>query len=284
MAFCSVGDGYCGPLPHAAQGKKFLIIAIDYFTKWVEAEPLSTITDKSCWKFFWKNIICRFGIPKILITDNGKQFDNKMFAEQCNLFGIQQKFTSVYHPQANGQVENVNRTILQGLKRRLEESKGNWPEELPIVLWAYRTTHRTATGETPFSLTYGSEAVIPTEIGEPSLRVLFFNENGNESFLQDNLDLLSEQRDLAAIRSASYQWQNAHYYNRRVRHRDFNVGDLVLRKIQVPDPRQGKLAPNWKGPFQVSKVTGKGSYQLQRTDGTSIPHTWNIVNLKKYYQ
>jgi hypothetical protein len=211
--FAQWGMDIIGPLPQATQGKKFIIVAIDYFTKWVEAEPLSTITDKVCWKFFWKNIICRFGIPKILITDNGKQFDNKMFAEQCNLFGIQQKFTSVYHPQANGQVENVNRTILQGLKRRLEESKGSWPDELPIVLWAYRTTHRTATGETPFSLTYGSEAVIPTEIGEPSLRVLSFDENGNELALQNNLDLLSEQRDLAAIRCAAYQRQTAQYYN-----------------------------------------------------------------------
>jgi hypothetical protein len=166
----------------------------------------------------------------------------------------------------------------------LEESKGNWPDELPIVLWAYRTTHRTATGETPFSLTYGSEAVIPTEIGEPSLRVLSFDENGNDLALQNNLELLSEQRDLAAIRSAAYQRQTARYYNRRVRKRGFNVGDLVLRKIQVSDPRQGKLHPNWEGPFQIFKVTGNGSYLLQRMDGTLIPHAWNIVNLKKYYQ
>lgn len=125
---------------------KFLVVAVDYFTKWVEAEPLVTITGKNILKFVWKNIICRFGISHRIISDNGKQFANDPL-------------------RANGQVEVTNKTILQELKTRLDPAKGDWVDQLPHVLWSYRTTPRTATAETPCSLTYGTEVVIPAEIG-----------------------------------------------------------------------------------------------------------------------
>ena len=103
---------------------------------------------------------------------------------------VEQHFTSVAHPQANGQTEVTNRTILQGLKTGLDKSKGNWVDELPNVLWSYRTTPRTSTGETPFNLVYGSEAVVPTEIGMPTYRVDYFNPRSFFTFLWNALAIL----------------------------------------------------------------------------------------------
>uniref|UniRef100_A0A2N9HLG9 Integrase catalytic domain-containing protein n=1 Tax=Fagus sylvatica TaxID=28930 RepID=A0A2N9HLG9_FAGSY len=140
---------------------KFLVVAIDYFTKWVEAEPLATITERNIQNFVWKAVICRFGIPRVLVSDNGKQFDNPRFRQFSQELGIHNHYSSPGHPQANGQVEVTNRSLLKLIKTRLEGAKGLWPEELPSILWAYRTTVRIPTGETPFRMTFGSEAVVP---------------------------------------------------------------------------------------------------------------------------
>ena len=139
-----------GPFPTALRQLKFLVDGIDYFTKWVEAEPLATITEKSIRTFVWKNIICRYGILRALVSDNGKQFDNNAFKSFFSELGIRNHYSSPAHPQANGQVEVTNRTLLKIIKTRLEGAKGILPDELPSVLWAYRTTARTPTGETPF--------------------------------------------------------------------------------------------------------------------------------------
>ena len=131
----------------------------------MEVETLATITEKNIQSFLWRCIICRFGIPRVLVSDNGKQFDNNSFRDFCSQLGIRNHHSSPAHPQANGQVEVTNRSLLEIIKTRLEGAKGIWPEELPRVLWAYRMTVRTPTGETPFQLTYGNEAVILAEIG-----------------------------------------------------------------------------------------------------------------------
>lgn len=115
-------------------------------------------------KFMWKNIVNRFGIPKVLVSDNGLQFVENPFREWCADKGIKKQFTSVAHPQANGQMEVSNRTLVNGIKKRLGKAKGNWVEELPCILWSYMTTSRVSTKETPFSLTYGKEAMFPVEL------------------------------------------------------------------------------------------------------------------------
>ena len=150
-----------GPFPTVIRQLKFLVVGIDYFTKWVEAVALATITEKNIRSFVWRCIICRSGIPKVLVSDNGKQFDNDSFRNFCSQLGIKNHYSSPTYPQANGQVEVTNRSLLKIIKTQLDGAKGIWPEELPSVLWAYRTTVRTPTGETPFRLTYGNEAVIP---------------------------------------------------------------------------------------------------------------------------
>ncbi|KAL0426480.1 UNVERIFIED_CONTAM: hypothetical protein Slati_2822800 [Sesamum latifolium] len=113
---------------------------------------LARITEGEVMKFIWKNIICHFGIPREIISDNGRQFQGRKIQEWCQGLRIKQRFTTVAHPQANGQVEVTNRILVQGIKRRLERVGGNWAEELTSVLWAYRTTPRGSTGESPFSL------------------------------------------------------------------------------------------------------------------------------------
>ena len=181
-----------GPFPTALRQLKFLVVDIDYFTKWVEAEPLATITEKSIRTFVWRNIICRYGIPRVLVSDNGKYFDNSAFRNFCSELGIKNHYSSPAHPQANEQVEVTNRTLLKIIKTRLEGAKGIWPDELPSVLWAYRTTTRTPIGETPFRLTYGADAVIPVEIGLTSYRVQSYTEDKNEEAMRLQLDLVDE--------------------------------------------------------------------------------------------
>ncbi|XP_063950861.1 uncharacterized protein LOC135153043 [Daucus carota subsp. sativus] len=150
-----------GAFPLASAQKKFLIVAIDYFTKWIEAKPLAKITTKQVAQFFWENIICRYGIPRVLVTDNGAQFNNPEFVGYCNDYSIELRFTSVAHPQANGQAKVANKIILDGLKKRVEKAHGSWAEEILPILWAYRTICKVSTGATPFQLAYGAEAVVP---------------------------------------------------------------------------------------------------------------------------
>ena len=147
--------------------------------------------------------------------------------------------------QVNGQTEVINRTLLKIIKARLVGAKGAWPKELPGVLWAYRTTARTSTGETPFNLTYVTEAVILVEVGITSLKREFFYEQSNDDQLKLNLDCLDEVRDQASQRMTKYQQKKAEYYNQRVKLKRFNIGNLVLQKVTpaTKDPAQGKLGP-----------------------------------------
>ncbi|KAL5563372.1 hypothetical protein UlMin_033119 [Ulmus minor] len=149
---------------------KFTIVVIDYYMKWVEAEPLQEITEARTTSFIWRNIICQFGIPHSLVSNNGTQFDYAGLKTLYSDLGVHKHFSSVGHPQSNGQVEAVNKTIKNNLERKLNGAKGAWVDELPRVLWAYRTTCRTSMNETPFSMTYGMEAVVPIEIDKPLFR------------------------------------------------------------------------------------------------------------------
>ena len=141
-----------GPLPIERGQCKFIIVAVDYFTKWAEAEPLATISEQKVRNCVWRSIICRFEIPRSLVSDNGKQIDNSKFRDFCAELGIKNYYSSSAHPQSNGQAEVPIRTLKTALKTKLEDLKGKWVEYLPEVLWAYRTTCKSATQETLFAL------------------------------------------------------------------------------------------------------------------------------------
>ena len=189
------------------------------------------ITEVNTTNFIWRSIICCHGIPEFIITDNGTQFDNKKIRNICEQLKISKTFSSPRHPQANGQVEAVNKTIKENLKKKLEEKKGAWAEELPFVLWAYRTTTRTATRETPFSLTNGVEAVIPAEIGIPTYRMEDFNEENNNKALRMELDVIEEKRTDAFARMTAQKRIVERHYNSKVKARNFAEGNLVLRRV-----------------------------------------------------
>uniref|UniRef100_A0A2N9FPJ6 Reverse transcriptase domain-containing protein n=1 Tax=Fagus sylvatica TaxID=28930 RepID=A0A2N9FPJ6_FAGSY len=141
-----------------------------------------------------------------------------------------------------------------------------WVEELPSVLWAYKTTVRTPTKETPFKLTFGTEAVIPVEIGLTTFGTTFHKEEENEGQLRLNLDLLDETREKAAWRIALYQ------------------GKMARKVTQATkDPSQGKLGPNWEGPYKVIQCYRRGTYHLEDCHSKKLPHPWNTEHLKKYY-
>ena len=139
------------------------------------------------------------------MSDNGRQFDNTPFREFCEQLGIKNHYSSPSHPQANGQAEIANQSLLKIIKTWLEGAKGVWPDELPGVLWAYRMIVRTPTGETPFKLAYGSEAVIPAEVHMASHRVKEYQAEENEVQLRLNLDLMDEVRMDAKQRTARYK-------------------------------------------------------------------------------
>ena len=202
--FAQWGLDILGPFPKAAGNKRFLLVGTDYFTKWVETEALANIRDVDAKKFIWKNIVTRFGIPHTLISKNGLQFDSKTFRRYCSELGITNRYSLAYS-QGNGQAEAINKTIVNGLKKRLDDTKGRWVEELFHVLWTYCTTPRRSTGETPFSMTYGAEVVIPLEINFPTQRTTAFCPNANNGLLEKSLDLIEERRESAMVQLAYYQ-------------------------------------------------------------------------------
>ncbi|XP_065630414.1 uncharacterized protein LOC136067903 [Quercus suber] len=285
-------EGICGShtggrsLAHRAitQGK-YLLVGTDYFTKWVEAEPLANIRDVDVQRFVWKNIITHFGFPHTLISDNGLQFDSNAFWSYCSELRITNRYSTPAYPQGNGQAEAVNKVIVNGLKKRLDDAKGKWVEELPRVLWAYRTTPHKSTGETPFSMTYGAEAIIPLETGFPTLKTSLFSPTSNDKLLEAGLDLIEERRENAMVRLAHYQQKLRRGYDANVKLRPLEPGDLVLQKVvgTAKNPTWGKLGLNWEGSYRITSGAGIGAYFLEDLDSHVIPRPWNVNNLKRYY-
>ncbi|XP_074350552.1 uncharacterized protein LOC141689923 [Apium graveolens] len=157
---------------------------------------------------------------------------------------------------------------------------------MPIVLWSYNTTPRSTTGEIPFLLTYGYEAMVPVEVGAGSLRRDLVVEEDAEVNQRLHLDLLDEARTNSQLKLAAYQQRIARYFNKKVKSVSFKVGDLVLRKV-MPNTKiaqHGVLGANWKGPYKVKAILWKGTYHLEDLDGKPIPRAWNAEHLRKYYQ
>ncbi|KAA3462853.1 rve domain-containing protein [Gossypium australe] len=167
--------------------KKFILVAVDYFTKWIEVETL-------------KSIFCKFRIPRVIITNKSTQLQRK-FKKFCTNLQIALAQSLVKKLQTNRQVETINKKILTALKKKVSEAKGAWLEELPRILWALRTTSHIATGETTFSLAYDEEATIPVEICLRSHRTQHFDEEANQEANRLNLDLIDELRKSAEIRN-----------------------------------------------------------------------------------
>ncbi|XP_074326740.1 uncharacterized protein LOC141664684 [Apium graveolens] len=166
------------------------------------------------------------------------------------------KFGSMAHPQGNRVIEVANKIICQGIKKRLGEAKERWADELPWVLWAYRTTPRSSTGETPFRMAYGTDPLVPVEVGLESYRTEVYNMEVNNFGLRDNVDLLEEEREAA--------------------HQKNELAAFM-------PTRQRKLQPNWEGPYKVVEVVRLGTYKLETLAGEDIKNTWHASHLRKFY-
>ena len=151
--FAQCGTDIVGLLPTAPAQKKLLLVAIDYFSKWNEAKAFSSIKDRDVTQFIWKNIVCRFGIPRSIVSDNEPQFDSRVYRNLCQELKIKNLYSTARYLQSNGLVEASNKTLLIALKKRLDSAKGKWVDELPGVLWANRTIARKPTDISPFAIT-----------------------------------------------------------------------------------------------------------------------------------
>ncbi|GJX17128.1 reverse transcriptase domain-containing protein [Tanacetum coccineum] len=238
---CQIHPGH---FPEGPGRVKFFIVAMVYFTKWIEAKAMAIITGSQVKKFVWDNIVCRFGLPGEIVSDNGKQFSDNPFKDWCKKLNITKCFALVKHPQSNGLVERANRSLGEGIKARLGEGNKNWIEELPHVLWAHCTMIKSSHGDTPFSLTYGTEAVIPAEIGMLTYRTTVVDAVHNDEELRLNLDLLKERHERATIREAKAKLKMTKYYNARVGGVTFRLGDFVYRSNYASHAvDEGKLSP-----------------------------------------
>ncbi|XP_072071691.1 uncharacterized protein [Arachis hypogaea] len=198
---------------------------------------------------------------------------------------IKHHFSSVEHPQTNGLAEAANKVILHALRKKLDDAKSLWAELIPEILWGYNTTIHSTTKETPSRLVYGSDAMIPVEISQSSLRTELADQTTQDMARQTELDLIEELRSSTAIKHLAMQQRIARRYNKQTQPRSFQVHDLVLRKTEQArkPPAHGKLAANWEGPYRVIEVIGNGAYRLQTLEGKDLPSTWNVSSLKLYY-
>jgi len=280
---CPLGDAYA-----ETKKKSFILTAIEYFTKWAEVEAFAEIKVSTVVKFVIHNIIARFGIPKAIVTDNGSQFISQEIKELCDRYGIQLHHSSPYYPQGNGQAEATNKTLIKILKKTCESHRhSDWPEKLVEALWAYRTSIRTPTGQTPYALTYGMEAVPPYEILIPSLRVQLSDElsiDERRDSLLAQLELLDERRLKAANHTRMYQGRISRFYEKKVIERKFKVGEMVVKRkmVKIAGPRS-ELQPNWDGPFVVKETYPGNAYKLVDAEGIELQHPWNGLYLKKFY-
>nr|QBG82596.1 putative uncharacterized protein [Papaver somniferum] len=274
-----------GPFIEGSGKRRFLIVATDYFSKWVEAKALSRIRDVDVFTFIFQNIICRFGIPAEIVFDNGKQLQGKNIDMLFDTFKIRKNKSTPIYPQSNGQAEATNKTLSLILKKKLDEHKGRWCEQLHNVLWAYMTTRRSATGESPFLLTYGAEAVIPTEILMPTTKTEAWEKNLTTHMMLERLDDLEGRREAALQKMENYQRRLAREYNKKVKLRNFVEGQYVLRTIPQyqREKKWGNVAPTWGGPFIIHDIAGNGSYHLRNMKGEVLRHPWNAKWLKPYY-
>ena len=205
--------------------------------------------------------------------------------EYCCDLGITNRYYTPTYPQRNGQAEALNKVIVSGLKKRLDDTKGKWVEELPHVLWTYQTTPCKSTGETPFSMTYKAEAVIPLETRFPTLRTSSFTPSSNDGLLEKSLNLIEKRRENAMVQLASYQHKLKQGYDSNVRSRPPTPGDLVLRKVlgTARNLAWGKLGPKWEGPYRITSTIGIDAFYLEDLDECVIPRPWNKNNLRRYY-
>jgi transposase InsO family protein len=199
------------------------VVAVEYFSKWIEAKPLATITSVTFQKFFWQNIVCCFGVPKAITVDNGTQFDAEAFKEFCDQIGTKIHFASVRHSASNGLVERANGIIMTGIMKLIfNQPRGKWPDELIKVVWSHNTIVSRSTGFTPFKLLFGDEVIAPEEAKAGSIRTSASAED--EVDYHVTKDTIEGTRLQAVENINKYQAEIIKWRDRKVRLKNIKPG------------------------------------------------------------
>jgi len=275
--------------PPSCKGHKFILVATDYFTKWVEAIPLKKVTSANMIDFVKEHIVYRFGIPQTITTDQGTMFTSGEFDGFAIGMGIKVLNSSPYYAQANGQAKASNKGIINLIKRKIEENLRRWHTLLNEASWSYRMACHGSTKVSPYQLVYGHDAVLPWEIKTGSRRLSFQDQLAADDYatlMKDELDDLAGHRLRALISIEENKKRVARWYDKKVKAKEFANGDLVWKlilPIGTKSSKFGKWSPNWEGPYRINRSALGNAYILKTLEGVYFPRALNGKYLKKYY-
>src|SRR5688572_15769928 len=275
--------------PPSSKGHKFILVATDYFTKWVEAVPLKTVTSAAMIDFVRDHIIYRFGIPQTITTNQGTKFTSGEFEEFTTDMGIKLLNSSPYYAQANGQAESSNKGIIKLIKRKIEECPKKWHLCLTEALWAYRMACHGATKLSPYQLVYGHDAVLPWESRAGSRRISLQDQLSADDYsalMKEELDDLAGQRLRALISIEENKKRVARWYDKKVKVKQFSQGDPVWKLVLLigsKDPKFGKWSPTWEGSYKIGRCAPGNAYILETIEGEEFTTALNGRYLKRYY-
>ncbi|GJS48364.1 reverse transcriptase domain-containing protein [Tanacetum coccineum] len=276
------GIDFMGPFP-SSKGNKYILVAVDYLSKWVEAKALPTNDARVVCKFL-KSLFARFGAPRAIISDRGTHFCNDQFAKVMLKYGVTHRLSTAYHPQTSGQVEVSNRGLKRILERTVGENRASWSDKLDDALWAFRTAYKTPIGCTPYKLVYGKACHLPIELEHKAywaLKHTNFDIKTAGDHRKVQLNELNELRDHAYENSLIYKEKTKRIHDSKIKNRVFNVGDRVLLFNSRLKIFSGKLKTRWSGPFTVTQVFPYGTVELSQNSGPNFKV--NGHRLKHYF-
>jgi hypothetical protein len=242
--------------PPSSKGHKFVLLATNYSTKWVEAIPLKKVTSENMIEFVEEHIIYRFEIPQTITTDQGTQFTSSEFKDFAESMGIKLLNSSPYYAQANGQEEASNMIMIKITQKKIDQKPRRWHSVLNEALWAYRMAPHGATQTSPYELVYGHHAILPWEMQSESRRVVLQKDLSSKDYndlMMDELEYLHMIRLRALENIEKNKMQVAKYYNKKVKVKKFAEGDLVWKALLSVGTKYctfSKWSPNWEGPFR----------------------------------
>ncbi|GJY24483.1 reverse transcriptase domain-containing protein [Tanacetum coccineum] len=267
MIFDVWGIDFMGPFP-SSRGNKYILVAVDYLSKWVEAKALPTNDARIVVKFL-KSLFARFGTPRAIISDRGTHFCNDQFAKFMLKYGVTHRLSTAYHPQTSGQVEVSNRGLKRILERTVGENRASWSDKLDVALWAFCTTFKTPIWCTPYKLVYEKACHLPIELKHKAywaLKHCNFDLKTAGDHRKVQINELNELRDQAYENSLIYKKKTKKIHDSKIKNSVFNVGDRVLLFDSRLKIFSGKLKTRWAGPFTVAQVFLYGTVQLSQTD------------------